>query len=335
MTSRAIVNGWPLAAGQGPNAAQDKRADGVPDFASPQLRWAPPALIDPIVTALPTGFQGDPVTSTAETDLLFTPNAAARTSGFNLTRGRRARMIGGALNYNPGSGSRGFQFYGLGDSGYIEGVNANIIRNPSDAASMGGASGLFPDVYLQNFYAQGLTGINSGLHPDVFQLGQPVRNVCIDRVTGSTNYQGLFMPPQAAITGNVYVSRVNIYMVDNADPDSGFTSAFWFCDSEAMWNNTSHQIIVDECYMSPGTNRTPRDRVSIYSPQYPTGRGVLATDEIGEYVWYPDLWPRLRDSFGQPPKFRRWPASGKADFAPAGSVGLGYVSPGYQLRAFR
>jgi hypothetical protein len=267
-------------------------------------------------------------------DQQFLPNAASRNSGFNITRGRRVEMVGGRIDYNPGSGSRAVQWYGLSDSGFIEGVYANIIRNPSDAFSMGGGPDLTPDIYLQNCYATGLTGENAGIHPDILQLGQPVRNVCVDRITGSTNYQGLFFAPQAAVTGDIYVSRCNIYMVDNAAPSSGFSSAYWFSDSEAQWNNTSHQIICDELYVSPGTNRNPRDRVSIYSPQYPDGRGTLGTDAIGEYVWYPNLFPRLRTSFDEPPKFRRWPESGKEDFCPPASVGLNYSSPGYQLRPF-
>ncbi|GGO95078.1 hypothetical protein [Stakelama pacifica] len=294
-----------------------------------RLMYRPPALSAPITTILPAGYQGDPAGASTATDLLFLAPAIPRVSGFNLTKGRNVRLIGGRIDYNPGTGSRAIQWAGISESIFIEGVAVNLIRRPSDAFSAGGGAGLYPDVYLQNCWCNGLRGENATLHPDFFQLSYPIRNFYSHKTTFTTNYQGFFLAAQSAITGNLVIDESNAYCLDNTAADSGYASAYWFSDSVDQWNNTSHKIVCRKIYVAPGTDRTVRDRVTIYAPGYPDGRGVLSSDEQGQFVWYPDLYPRLSDGRGNPAKFREGTPPG-GDYCRENDVGSGYGSPGYR-----
>ncbi|GGO96618.1 hypothetical protein [Stakelama pacifica] len=294
-----------------------------------RLLFSPPALSNPITVNLPTGFQGDPAGSSTSTDILFIAPGVPRISGFNLTKGRNVRQIGGRVDYNPGSGSRAMQWAGISESVFIEGIAINLIRRPSDAFSAGGGGSLRPDVYLQNCWCNGLRGENAGLHPDFFQLSYPLRNLFSYKTTFTTNYQGFFVPPQSEITGDIHIIKSNAYCLDNTAENSGYGSAYWFSDTVDQWNNTSHKIICRDIYVAPGTDRTVRDRISIYAPGYEDGRGVLSADDGGSFVWYPDLYPRLSDGRGNPAKFREGTPPG-GDYCMETDVGVGYNSPGYR-----
>ncbi|MBW4329562.1 hypothetical protein KY084_01555 [Stakelama sp. CBK3Z-3] len=294
-----------------------------------RLLFAPPALSNPIVVNLGTGYQGDPSGASTNTDINFIPSESPRVGGFNLTTGRNVRQIGGRVDYNPSGGSRAHQWYGLSGSAYFEGIAVNLIRQPSDCFSAGGGSGTNPDIYIQNCWGDGLRGDNAGLHPDFLQLGQPIRSLYSHRTTFTTNYQGMFLSAQAAITGEIIIVESNAHCLENAAPNSGYGSAYWFSDSIDQWNNTSHPITVRDVWIAPGPDRTVRDRVTCYAPGYEAGRGVYSSDNISPFVWYPDLYPRLSDGAGGPAKFREGTPPG-GDFCPEASVGVGYASPGYR-----
>jgi hypothetical protein len=151
-------------------------------------------------------------------------------------------------------------------------------------------------------------GIN-GNHADVFQPWGGVREFRIDRLTGSTNYQGLHIFENLGPIGGGTIRNTNIASSEVGPVDKG--GYFVWMDCKDGFPLTMDDVYVD-------------------------GRGDRS---LGQSVWPPAgdsdcpaqiaggraTWPGNRMFTGSILEGR--PTSG--DFVPLGSVGVNYVSPGY------
>jgi hypothetical protein len=213
----------------------------------------------------------------------------------------------------------------------------------------------------------GTGGYPSKSHPDVVQLWGSKQELRIDGLTGRSNYQGLFLneATPARRLGPNYFRRVDLEMVSRPGEDgrtyAGHRGYVWtraasgrqFLDSGTVWV-ASHQdsgwtssgpyrrsayrdaagMLVDEPVFGTSTfgdNLGPATREAApYTLQ-------LGVDSLGTFgYWHdaatvdvaPDV-PAVRDFTDRAPGriYSGHPPEG--DYVPAGSVGIGYVSPGY------
>lgn len=289
------------------------------------MRFAPPGLESPINQALHVGFQATPLGATVDSDLHLTKYEGARTGSLQITTVRSVQYLGGYQQRNGSAetyaGIRGSVFR---EGGLIE------MTGEGDALNAGGFFKAFPhdyhpDVYLQNMRVIGVTGSQEGQHSDVFQLQRSLGNLCIDKLTFETDYQGLFLSPQLTdygthVSGHIYLSRINGRFTNDLNPTS---YAVWLFDDQKQYDHTRHNVYVDDVWIEPHTGQ------SLVNCIWCAGdTGVIDVDEVGEFLYFPDHL-RILSAFGGPGKFRMGPRP-SGDFVQVGDVGVGYVSPGYQ-----
>ena len=301
------VTGAPPASSAPPPLPATRRAG-----ASGVLSWAPPA-----------GYAGYPVKKVSGAGVLNTVDAGGGDVSIQLSPAgavgpvvikncRNAVLIGGQIDVAPtaelgGSDQRGIYVNNCTGVVHIEGVVINGAVNGSEADGIA-VNAPKAVVQIQNVRVEGMRGGKSGNHADVFQPWGGVREYRIDRLTGSTNYQGLHVGVDLGPIGRGTVTNTNISSSEVGPVDKG--GQFIWLDCNA------YPLTLDNVYIA---GRSDRSFGTSVWPQ-PDTSGCPATISAGVASWpgYSSLIGSVRDGL---------PASG--DFVPAGSVGLGYVSPGY------
>lgn len=285
------------------------------------LRWLPPPLRNPIVVHVPTGYFG-PTFPTDRDVLLLMPHEV-RWSSINVTGGRNVRLIGGSTMLNTNNGATAvMRFTGASGSVFIEGTEIDVNGHGDDGIDVAGSSSppyrLFPDVYIENCRITGLNSTYAGNHADIFQPQGSIGRLFIDKLTGQSNYQGIFIPPQFPIQ-SASISRVNLSYGPGGQP---VTYLLWLLDPGRSPAELPYPIELSDVWIKPRPNQTLAASVAPWSHSTNADGvsvGAIATD-AGTMTW-----PGLDKvsgyvEAGVPPR---------GDFVPAGIVGLGYVSPGY------
>lgn len=250
------------------------------------LTWAPPELSDP------TTVNVSPADITLELDgsrdyVVVMPDEPLE-SGLAITGGRNVVLVGGEIRV-PWQG----------DDPWISQRRGLLLRDQTGVVHVEGllitgedlSEGIQIDapeatVQLQNIrvedvHARDQVGFSDN-HPDVIQTWGGVAELRIDGLTGSTDYQGLFLAASSGSVGRADLRNVNI-----------------------IGRETSR-------YLLWADGDFPRKVQNVYLQSAP-GRGWAQT------LWpNPDAWPGA--SPGSPPG---------GDFVKAGTVGVGYSTPGY------
>ena len=277
------------------------------------LSWAPPA-----------GYAGYPVKNVSATSALTVIDGrggdvlvklpAHSVGPVTITNCRNAVLIGGHITVLPsatvaGADQRGIYVRDCTGTVHIEGVHieGNVAGSEADGIAVNAPDAL---VQIQNVRVEGMRGGMSGNHADVFQPWGGVREFRIDRLTGSTNYQGLHIFENLGPIGAGTIRNTNIASSEFGPVDKGGYFLWMDCSD-------GFPLAMDNVYVA--------------------GRGERS---LGQSVWPPvsdsscpaqisgglATWPGNRLLTGG--VFEGRPASG--DFVPLGSVGLGYASPGYR-----
>lgn len=278
------------------------------------LRWAPPPQRHPVTIAVPAGFYSG--SFAPDQDVTFIWPDRPRFSSFTVTGGRHLRTIGGTLVKT--TAGTGLRFTDTTGSVFLEGLDLDMTAVSADAINVSGAPGALPDVYLQNLRVTGVNGSRGGVHADIFQPQGPIGDLRVDRLTGRSDYQGLFIPPQAPM------SSAELHRVDLAytHPDgSAVTYLLWLLDECST--DVPCPVTLDDVWVTPRAGQHLGQAVWPH-PAAVDGDGarigVRSSDGWRTAYWTPRLPVTGRVQAGSPPD---------GDFTPAGSVGLGYVSPGY------
>jgi hypothetical protein len=218
---------------------------------------------------------------------------------------------------------------------HIEGVlvdNADVGRGDGIAIAAPLAT-----VQIQNVRVVNLTGTQDTNHADVVQVWGGVKELRIDHLTGSTNYQGLTINPDLAPNGTEIIKNTDIYSTSTT---TGNWLA-WLTTSHDTCNAPAH-ITFDNVYITPRRGRTIGDSVWPPDKNVPlddppsalsTCRSAMSPD--GSQISFPNL-PQITGVIKNGPP----PASGGgantvsdgpdgAAFVPPGVAGPDYVSPGY------
>lgn len=288
-----------------------------------KLKWAPPAQTSPTVASTGTGFFGP--TYAADEDVILTV-PGLRLAQLTVTGGRHIRIIGGKTRLNAAaSGTAAMRFTGVTGSVFIEGYHVDTngaAGNKHDGIVVTGSTSapytITPDVYLQNCRVEGVMSTFAQNHADIFQPQGSIGTLYIDKLTGKSNYQGIFVRQEFPITA-AHLSQVNLSYEAGGD---GNTYLLWFPSSTPP--TAPYPVTLRKVWVDPRAGQEIID-VGVW----PKAGEVDGSTPIGAY-WVDDdetkaAWPinRLITGYvysGSPPR---------GDYVPSTVAGLSYVSPGY------
>jgi len=295
----------------------------TPNPGAPLLTWAPPQLVNPQTIALPPG------PSTADLDpardyIITLPRSGKEDT--YIKGGHNIVMIGGHISTadtKPPWNSpehRGIYFTETTGTVHIEGI---LIDN----AALGRGDGIdiaapLATVQIENVRVVGLTGSEDTNHADVVQPWGGVKEMRIDRLTGSTDYQGLHIQPDLGIIGTEIVKNANFY---SGSHRTGNWLAWLTKGSNTC--KTAGNVRLSEVYVTPRQGRNLGN--SVWPPDQFDGADATGAAEQCLSVLSSDKtqmsFPKLPSVSGV---VKKGPPPG-GDFVPAGVAGADYVSPGY------
>jgi hypothetical protein len=287
-----------------------------------QLKWPPPCLESPNVIQVEPDDNTTVLRLEANQDYIIEMPDVPITRGLALQGGRNIVMIGGEISIPmlgdyPSIESRtGLRILQSTGTVHIEGL---LIHGDdiSEGIQIAAPAAI---VQLQNV---GIFGIHardevnfSDNNPDLIQTYGGVKELRVDKFTGSTDYQGLFFRADGRAMGSVYLSRVNIIGLPTArhliwfEPYSGSGDVF-------LWG-----VWVDV----PATSTEGLNSAVWPDPngKYPTQARVSTTFSGKQIASWPSaMTPQVNGLVmeGLPPD---------GDFVGPNDVGVGYMSPGYQ-----
>jgi hypothetical protein len=277
------------------------------------LSWAPPA-----------GYTGYPVTKVGTAGALNTVDGRSGDVTIQLDpthavgpvvikNCRNAVLIGGRIDVLPtgrvgGQDQRAIYVSNCTGVVHIEGVliNGAVPGSEADGIAVNAPQAL---IQIQNVRVEGMRGGKSSNHADVFQPWGGVREYRIDRVTGSTNYQGLHVGVGLGPIGRGTITSTNIASSEVGPADRGGNFIWLDCNA--------YPLTLDDVYIAGRSGRS--FGTSIWPTPDTSGCPAAISGGVASWPGYTSLSGSVRDGR---------PASG--DFVPAGSVGLGYASPGYR-----
>jgi len=246
------------------------------------LSWAPPQLDDPLtvtVTATKTSLSLDP----ARDYLVRLPSTPLTTSnGVSISGGHDVVLIGGEIR----TSARGLLLKNQTGTVHVEGVRVSgeSATEGIDLDQRRGAT-----VQLQNIAVETVHGSYSGTHADVLQTWGGPEVLRVDRLEGSTTYQGFFLDPHKFYAED---SPALFDIRNTVLRDSGGTSAY------LLWQSGTFPI------------RT-QDVTVVRNPSKPFPKQVLRTSG-GQTSWS----GVTQGSTATPSPL-------------LGEPGVGYTSPGY------
>jgi len=257
----------------------------VPD----ELAWAPPELDDPETVEV-TQDERD-LRLDDDTDYVVEMPDEPVDGAVTISGGRDVVLIGGEIRIDEESdsdnGQRGLYLKDQTGTIHVEGllISGDELAEGINLSQRAGAT-----VQLQNVRVETVHGSRDGHHADVIQTWAGPSVLRIDRLTGSTTYQGFFLLPMQFLEEEPELFDLrNVNIV-------GEDAAYLLWRDGAAW-----PLDVDNVWVS--TDKDPEDR----------GAFLWARGDDAE-----DAWDDVE--VGTPPG---------GDFVPADSVGVGYSSPGY------
>lgn len=292
------------------------------------LTWAPPTLTSP-TNATVTNTNYNFIAPSLGLDLHLTFGEILTEKRLLIQGWRNVVLVGGEMVNNNAISAQIAIFHCTGRV-HIEGVllRGTGVIDAGFGLSTGGLPGQGADVVLQNI--RSTTAYSGGTHADNIQLWGPgsgwlyggVKNLLIDRFTGLTEYQGIFLgnhdgPLAGGDLRNVEVVGSN----DSAE------HLIWKTYRTDAWGNTS-TVTLTNCWMRqvgtyggrPSDWLMPNSTGYYTSPADPSRAAVDGTDGLGQYV----EWVSGSDMVG-----RVHVGDGSVHGAGCAIAGLGYVTPGY------
>lgn len=289
-----------------------------PPVSGAKLSWAPPALTNPITLTVGTG--GGTFNLTAGQDYLIRiPQTVSALGGVRLVGGRNIVLIGGHITI-PYAGTaptindrRALYLAGQTGTVHIEGL---LIDNTGGDLSEGIQINA-PDatIQLQNLritgvHARDQIGFTDN-HPDIIQAWGGAKELRIDRLSGSTDYQGLFLKADYNTMGRADLRNINLW----GEPANLARYLTWQGPDTVTFPLTYTNV-----WVAPAPGRTLGKTVwpdSTFTNL--DKRAIVSAD--GQSV----TWPTASQITGT--VRQGTPTTG--DYVPNGTAGTTYTSPGY------
>lgn len=274
-------------------------------------RWPQPVLVDPTVVSTGQGYSDldlDP-----ERDYRIELPASDKLGGVTLEGGHNIVLIGGQItvpaDQPPGSANDRFRtgIYIKGATGTVDVEGVLLNGKPGamwDAIDIDAPKAT---VQLQDVRVDGVRGRFQGFHGDVVQPWGGVKVLRIDRLTASTNYQGLTIPIDEGSIEAARISRVNIRGLSRHAEEGGHL--IWL--TTGIRQCRSYPVSLQQIYLEP------RPGLSLSRSVWPqASKQTSCGAKVGDGV---ARWPRLpvtgRVHKGKPPQ---------GDYVPEGVAGVDY-----------
>ncbi|MDQ6914723.1 MAG: hypothetical protein M3155_02805 [Actinomycetota bacterium] len=286
-----------------------RRAPALGQDARARLAWRPPVLIHPARIVLRGG-----ATETSldpSRDYVVVLPRRRKVGATILEGGHNILLRGGYITIPrrtpPGAENDQFRraIYIKNNTGtvHIEGVKI-------DGSGGGQSDGIAINsplsvVQVENVRVTGLTGTDRGFHSDVIQPWGGVRALRVDRLTGTTDYQGLFLPTELGPIGTADLRHVNL---SSTTARSGVV-LLWLTGVNAC---SVYPLRISNLYVEAHDRRGSLR--SVY-PRPGTRFGCPAILRRGGSLTWPALPVRGVVHVGKPPG---------GDFVPAGVAGIHY-----------
>jgi hypothetical protein len=293
-----------------------------------KLTWAPPQLSNPVTIAVRDTQWYVAMDRSKDYIVKIGHHRPCAPSGTNkaglwLEGGRNVVLIGGRISIpceSTAYGRTGIKIRNATGTVHIEGV---VIDNSGGWLTDGiGVAAEEAVVQLQNLRI-GPVWDNGNAHPDLVQVQTGVKELRIDKLTGTTTYQGIFLrhggvsgcTETTCRNGPTHLKRVNVRLRNDLGaytPNCGF------------FQQTKDIPVTIEDFFIDRTNTTRE-------------LGYLVHPTLS-YVWDGDSTRRAQYSADR--SFVYWPSSNieglvspgapsDGDYVPSGLAGQQYVSPGY------
>ena len=258
--------------------------------------------------------------------------------------------------------------YGYSKEGRVVHIEGLLIDGPdlTEGINTNAPSAV---VQIQNVRVEGVHFKNSddrdGVagwsknHPDVLQTWGSQRELRVDGLSGSSAYQGIFLKEDAAdsVRGPVWLRRVDVRAVERVGTDgieyAGHRMLSWYGNRVGRIHLDEGTVRVTH-HLNSGWNRAmpnPDPSTAFWRGRYwsptqnryllePPPGGAVFTDALGDttpsetgvddHGAYAQ-WDggQVVDWAGTGPGKIYSGAAGDGEYVPAGSAGVGYVSPGY------
>lgn len=280
------------------------------------LHWSPPTLEKPTTITIGQGYTSKNLKPGR--DYIIKLPTEKQVGGVALKGGRNVVLIGGYITVPPGAPNQAQQraIYIKDSTGtvHIEGVK---IDN-SGGSEFDGIAVAAPEaiVQIQNVRINGLTGSLKTLHADILQPWGGAKEIRIDHLTGTSDYQGFQIPPDQGMIGSADFRNINLGYA--ASPE-GRRPGFLLWLTKGNKSCETYPMSFSEVYVEPRKEETVG-----YSVWPPVGKpdACGAVEKDGTVSW-PNL-PMIQGTVKQ------WSPE-KGDFVPEEVVGLNYISPGYKM----
>jgi hypothetical protein len=258
--------------------------------------------------------------------------------GLRLNGGRNVVIMGSVFTVNtgwlPGGDNCGLC---IGDNGTTtSGRIVHVEGSKFTGSQLGDGMQIFDGnaiVQVENDYDVLTHGSTSGVHGDIIQPWGGVKELRIDGFTGYTTCQGGMWKRDLgspAYNGPIHLRRVNFRDTSNGS-DCGYIS--WVSGSK---NSNIFTDGLNGFWIQQASGRAFGKSIWYdVDDSTASNRPVISSDANGTFATYPNLNGALGTKL-----WKNWDGTDggqirqgvppQGDFVPAGSVGLGYVSPGYQ-----
>jgi hypothetical protein len=252
----------------------------------PKVRWAPPPLNHPTtVSAADSTASGD-----SEHVLRLRPDQDYRVrmpdapltgrGGLVIQGGHNVVLIGGEIDIpmqagDPSSDSRrGLYLNDQTGTVHIEGllIRGADLSEGIDLSEPLGAVVQIENVRVEGVHARDESGFTDN-HPDVLQTWAGPAELRVDRLSGSTDYQGLFLAP------NQFGSQPPPRQVTLSHVDLRGASC---CYGFLLWQQGSFPIHTDDVWITPHPSRSLAH--SLWPSPAPWGGVSQGTPPDGEFV---------------------------------------------------
>jgi hypothetical protein len=276
------------------------------------LRWSPPPLVNPTTIQL-----GQGVTHTVldpSKDYIIKLPSYQKVGGTEIEGGHNVVIKGGSIAIPPTAANdperRGIYIKNNEGTVHIEGVQ--IEDQPGAIGDGIDISAPDSTVQVENVRIVNINGGLSTFHADVIQPWGGVKDLRVDGLTGTSNYQGLFLAQDLGPIGSVELQRINLSPTPG--PYDGGGHMLWI--TSGVSSCASYPLSLSNVYIQPRVGRSLGTSVW---PQLGSSLACTGSTAGGEMSWSA-LGVNGGVSEGTP-------LSG--DFVPDRVAGLSYASPGY------
>ncbi len=294
--------------------------DNVSVAPSEKLTWAPPALVDPVTINLGENDWLSTLSS-GQDYIINLPTTVTRKRRVQIEGGRNVVVIGGQIEISNVDNAFIIKSGDYGRVVHIEGV---LISHESSIAQ-GDAFGISAPtsiIQIQNARVEHLQGYldteSGGVHSDVIQTWGGSLEVRVDRLSGSSNYQGLFLVANYNTNNKFTFKRMDISLDPEWFAGAGGGGVVWLDRglSGGMGGPFPNEFV--NFYGQPRSG-TPLD-LAVYPARNHSDPDQQASMTDGYLTWPGLSWVTGGLYEGTPPG---------GDFVPSGTAGLNYSSPGY------